>query len=73
MVFMLFLMKINLKSYLVFKSVAILNAAILKRVLFLVFMLFLMKINLKSYLVFKSVAILNAAILKDDERGCILV
>ncbi|WP_249409638.1 hypothetical protein [Helicobacter pylori] len=30
LVFMLFLMKINLKSYLVFKSVAILNVAILK-------------------------------------------
>nr|WP_229762996.1 hypothetical protein [Helicobacter pylori] len=30
LVFMLFLMKINLKSYLVFKSAAILNAAILK-------------------------------------------
>nr|WP_240455089.1 hypothetical protein [Helicobacter pylori] len=30
LVFMLFLMKINLKSYLVFKSAAVLNAAILK-------------------------------------------
>lgn len=29
---MLFLMKINLKSYLVFKSAAVLNAAILKGV-----------------------------------------